>query len=439
MHPTVTASIRLDQLLGLRGEALASRIAEVLPDVGAAPCPPFSPPSLRGGRAAAVERLAGIEPLAYAQTRNHVAGAVTMLSPWIRHGVLSLAEVRDAALAKATRPEDALKLVSELGWRDYWRQVHDAIGDAILTDIEPPAATPRRQPVDRMPDDVLEARTGMACIDAFVRRLHDTGWLHNHERMWLASWLVHVRGVHWRAGADWFLRHLLDGDPASNHLSWQWIAGTFSAKPYLFNRENLETFTAGVHCRDCTLRGRCDVEGSYEALAERCFASASPSSRGPLRIPPRDAARAATPTPRRPLVWLTLDSAADTSPAAVAHPAAPRVFVIDPAWLRGERPSLKRLVFLVECLGDVPGLELLLGDPRLLLRERAAAHDCDAVCVAAGPCPRTNHVATDVAEAIPVIRVAERPFCDRSRVKDLGRFSRYWNAVSASAMRPTAG
>jgi deoxyribodipyrimidine photo-lyase len=236
MHPTVTASIRLDQLLGLRGEALASRIAEVLPDVGAAPCPPFSPPSLRGGRAAAVERLAGIEPLAYAQTRNHVAGAVTMLSPWIRHGVLSLAEVRDAALAKATRPEDALKLVSELGWRDYWRQVHDAIGDAILTDIEPPAATPRRQPVDRMPDDVLEARTGMACIDAFVRRLHDTGWLHNHERMWLASWLVHVRGVHWRAGADWFLRHLLDGDPASNHLSWQWIAGTFSAKPYLFNR-----------------------------------------------------------------------------------------------------------------------------------------------------------------------------------------------------------
>jgi len=426
--------IRLDHLLTLQGKPLARSLAAAVPDV--VDDGEFIEPMHRGGRRAALARLATIDPLTYARSRNHVSGAVTSLSPWIRHGVLSLAEVRDAALAVVDRPEDAAKLVSELGWRDYWRQVHAALGDGIRTNLEPPAAPPRRPPHDRMPDDVLEACTGMACIDAFVRRLHATGWLHNHERMWLASWLVHVRGIHWRAGADWFLTHLLDGDPASNHLSWQWIAGTFSAKPYLFNRENLETFTSGLHCRDCSVRGRCDVEGGYDELAARCFASSPPAPRDPLRIKPRGEAAASGP-PSRPLVWLTLDSAAAGSPAAAASPAAPRVFVIDPTWLRDERPALKRLVFLVECLGEAGGVELWFGDPAEVIRDRAEAHGCDAVAVASGPCPRNRRVADAMATSLPVVRVAERRFCDRSRVRDLGRFSRYWNAVSASALRPT--
>jgi deoxyribodipyrimidine photo-lyase len=433
--PAISPPRRLDHLLVLRGRQLAEGLTACVPDLTAAA--EFTEPLHRGGRRAALARLAAIDPVAYARTRNHVDGAVTSLSPWIRHGVLSLAEVRDAALAGVDRPEDAAKLVSELGWRDYWRQVHAALGDAIFADIEPPAAAPRHPPHERMPDDVLESRTGMACIDAFARRLHQTGWLHNHERMWLASWLVHVRGIHWRAGADWFLTHLLDGDPASNHLSWQWIAGTFSAKPYLFNRENLETFTSGIHCRSCHLRGRCDVEGSYDDLATRCFAPGPPASRGPLRIAARAAPPPATGGPLRPLVWLTLDAAAAEGPAAAAFPDAPRVFAIDPAWLDEERPSLGRLVFLVECLAEAGPVELWLGAPATVLRDRAAAHGCDAVAVAAGPCPRNRRVEAELASSLTMVRVAEPRFCDRSRVRDLGRFSRYWNAVSGSAMRAT--
>jgi deoxyribodipyrimidine photo-lyase len=242
-----------------------------------------------GGRAAALARLAAIDPAAYARTRNHVAGSVTRLSPWLRHGVLSLAEVRDAALARAQRPEDAAKLISELGWRDYWQQVYAAVGSRIHQPIESPAQRHRVPAVEQVPADVLAAGTGLQCIDAFVQKLHRTGWLHNHERMWLASWLVHVRGVRWQAGADWFLSHLIDGDPASNHLSWQWVAGTFSAKPYLFNRENLETFTSGVHCQPCGLRGHCPLDVSYEELASRCFAADGPTERPPLRIKPQAA------------------------------------------------------------------------------------------------------------------------------------------------------
>lgn len=390
-----------------------------------------------GGRVAAVRHLEAIDPLAYGQTRNHVAGAVTRLSPWIRHGVLSLAEVRDAAVARVADPAQALKLVSELGWRDYWGQVYLAVGDAIHKDLESPAARWRRPRLDVVPDDVLEARTGMACIDAFVRRLHDTGWLHNHERMWLASWLVHIRGVHWQAGADWFLEHLLDGDPASNHLSWQWIAGTFSAKPYLFNRENLETFTSGIHCRVCPVLGHCDVEGSYDDLADRLFVDASESAaRPPLRIRPA-APPPPSPAPTRPLVWLTLDSVSAASPAAVAFPDAPRLFVLDPAWLAAERPSLKRLVFLCECLADVPGVELLLGDPGTVVPGRAAALGCDGVAISETSCPRTRHAAATIAATQHVATVLWPPFCDRSRVRDLGRFSRYWQQVSTSALRPT--
>jgi deoxyribodipyrimidine photo-lyase len=397
--------------------------------------------SIRGGRQAALERMAAIDPVAYARTRNHVTGAVSGLSPWIRHGVASLAEVRDRALALVGKPDDAAKFVSELGWRDYWRQVHEALGDRIRDSIEPPAALPRAGGKDRVPDDVLAAATGMECIDAFVRRLHDTGWLHNHERMWLASWLVHARGVRWQAGADWFLEHLLDGDPASNHLSWQWVAGTFSAKPYIFNRENLETFTGGVHCSRCPLIGSCDVEGDYDDLAARFFQpEPAAATRQPLRIRPEQPwlPGGGAAAGQRPLVWLTLDSLSAESPAAATHAAAPRVFVIDPAWLAEERPTLKRLAFIFECLADVPDVEVHLGEPAEVLATRARAHGCDHVAVAETPCPRIRRAAESLATRLPVAIVSWPRFCDRSRVKDLGRFSRYWQQVSGSALVPTA-
>ena len=402
-----------------------------------------------GGRAAALERLATVDPAAYARTRNHVDGAVTRLSPWLRHGVLSLAEVRDAALARVRRPEEANKLISELGWRDYWQQVYAAVGSRIHQPLEKPSHVSRVPPIEHVPPDVLEARTGLQCIDAFVQKLHRTGWLHNHERMWLASWLVHVRGVRWQAGADWFLSHLLDGDPASNHLSWQWVAGTFSAKPYLFNRENLETFTGATHCRPCGLRDACPVDGSYESLSARLFAAGGPAPREPLRIRPQAAPQAQarpsqTAALRRPLVWLTIDSVAVTSPAAVAHPQAPRLFVIDPEWLAGERPSLNRLVFLFACLADVPGVEVLLGDPAEILPARAQDLGCDGVVLAETPCPRIRQAAVRMqatasgeATPLPVTLLPWPPFCDRSDVRDLGRFSRYWQQAGASAMKPT--
>jgi len=225
-----------------------------------------------GGLAAAQAALATIDPVRYAQTRNALDGAVTGLSPYIRHGVLSLAQVRDAVLARVKAAPHAEKLLTELAWREYWQRVYAAIGDGIWYDREPYKTGHRADAyAKKLPDDIRAGQTGLACIDQFVIELHTTGYLHNHARMWMAAYVVHWRKVRWQAGARWFLQHLLDGDPASNNLSWQWIASTFSHKPYFFNRENLQRYTNNTYCENCPLRTQCPFDAPYEVLAERLF------------------------------------------------------------------------------------------------------------------------------------------------------------------------
>ncbi len=226
---------------------------------------------IRGGRKAAEAALEKVDAAQYAKSRNFLTGAVTRLSPYIRYGVLSLAEIRDYVLQKVNQ-EEATKLINELGWRDYWQRLYVKIGDGIWEDREPYKTGYKVEEYQQeLPDDIANGTSGRVCIDSFSRDLREIGYLHNHVRMWLAAYIVHWRRVRWQTGAKWFLEHLLDGDPASNNMSWQWVASTFSHKPYYFNRENLERYTEGVYCRQCPLYGNCDFEGSYEELEKRLF------------------------------------------------------------------------------------------------------------------------------------------------------------------------
>lgn len=187
--------------------------------------------------AAAQARIGAVRPAAYARTRNALDGAVSGLSPYITHGLVTPAEVLAGVAARhPLRVQD--KFVFELGWRDYFRHVWQHRGDAILQSLHP-GPLPDAAYAAALPADIRAARTGVPVVDEAVRVLYATGTLHNHARLWLASYVVHLRKVHWRAGADWLYGHLLDGDLASNHLSWQWVAGTGSRKPYLFNAENV--------------------------------------------------------------------------------------------------------------------------------------------------------------------------------------------------------
>ena len=241
-----------------------------LPDESAASWADALPPT----RGAALARIARVRPAAYARTRSHLDGAVTGLSPYVTHGLVTLREVLAGVLEREPLPVQH-KLVFELGWREFFRHAWGHAGDRILQSLHQ-GPRPDEAYARALPADIRHARTGVPVIDEAVRTLYDTGTLHNHARMWLASYVVHLRHVHWRAGADWLVAHLLDGDLASNHLSWQWVTGTGSSKPYLFNADNVARY-APAHWHSAGSV----VDQSYDALdhiARAVRAATAPAS-----------------------------------------------------------------------------------------------------------------------------------------------------------------
>ena len=393
----------------------------------------------RGGRKAAEEVLATIDPIAYAATRNQLNGAVTRLSPYLRHGVVSLAEVRDAALRKGRSAQAAGRLITELGWRDYFQRIYALLGERVWQSQEGlrtgwSAGDYREE----LPNDIASGTTGLACIAAFSQELRSSGYLHNHARMWLAAYVVHFRRVRWQAGARWFLTHLLDGDPASNNLSWQWVASTFSHKPYIFNRENLEKYTEGRYCRRCPLKGRCVFEGSYEALEQRLF----PHQREQMELPAAGPLRADSPAekpiplPERPVVWVHGDNLNPYSHALAQSGGAAALWVWDDMLLERARISLKRIVFLYECLLELP-VTIRRGEVAAEIVAFATQQAADGVLTAASPSPGFDRQRRRIERSLPVTVVAEAPFAAAPAGLDLRRFSRYWRKVERSALALT--
>ena len=401
----------------------------------------------RGGRAAALTVLANVKPQSYQRSRNYLNGDVTRLSAYLRHGVLTLAEVRDNILRQVTNKNDAVKLINELAWRDYWQRLYVQLGEGIWQDREPYKTGFRASDyAEDLPEDVAGATTTLACMDSFSQQLTDTGYLHNHARMWFAAYVVHWRRVRWQAGARWFLEHLVDGDPASNNLSWQWIASTFASKPYIFNRENLERYTDGVYCRSCphAAAGTCPFDRGYEALEQTLFPRLN-AAIGPTTLPllprpftPTIDAQSSPDTAGKPLLWVHTDSLNPDSPMLRAHPGSPVVFIWDTEWITRSDIALKRLVFLAECLQEMPEtIELRAGDPATELLNAVKASGADYVLTQNTPDPRLQAAALAVQSELPVVWYAPPSFAEDSRTFDLKRFSRYWKRAQSSAMRLT--
>ncbi|MDC1428145.1 hypothetical protein N8156_05505 [Rhodospirillaceae bacterium] len=225
---------------------------------------------IAGGRKHAEARLKKIDPIDYGKTRNFGSGAVTRLSPYINHGVISLSEVRNYVLSSVTSSGIATKLIQELAWRDFWQRVATSHPDWLWTDVEPyKTGFIANDYSGFLPEDILTGNTKVSCIDTFIKELINTGYVHNHARMYLASYIVHFRRIKWQIGAAWFLKHLIDGDEASNNFSWQWIASTFSNKPYIFNLENVNKYFG--NSVDTSPQNNVIIDNSYERLALDLF------------------------------------------------------------------------------------------------------------------------------------------------------------------------
>jgi len=180
-----------------------------------------------------------VDPLKYAKTRNFINGSVTCLSPYISRGILTLPQVRDAVLAKGYKPWQIEKFLQELAWREFFQRVWWHKGDAMFQDLKQPQADVIHH---QTPVALLNATTGIDALDEQIRNFYNTGYLHNHVRMYIAGITCNLARAHWLQPSRWMYYHLLDGDLASNTCSWQWVAGSFSSKKYIANQENINRY-----------------------------------------------------------------------------------------------------------------------------------------------------------------------------------------------------
>jgi deoxyribodipyrimidine photo-lyase len=225
---------------------------------------------------------------AYAKSRNFDLGPadrsnVSVLSPYLRHRLIAEDEVVRAVLAKH-RISTADKFIQEVCWRTYWKgwlEQRPDVWSAYLSElareqnnleIEPGAAA-------RL-SSAISGNTGIAAFDNWAKELVATGYVHNHARMWLASIWIFTLNLPWVLGADFFYRHLLDGDPASNTLSWRWVAGLHTrGKHYVARAENIRRYT----------QGRFDPEGQLNEVPGPLDGPEPPPAsrlRTPLSVPP---------------------------------------------------------------------------------------------------------------------------------------------------------
>ena len=208
-------------------------------------------------RADGLEMLRAFAPRmgrSYASGRNYDRGpgrhaAVSGLSPYVRRRLVTEEELITEAIAHHG-PRGAEKFVQEVVWRGYfkgWLERRPSVWSAYRTGLRADlAALNADADLRRRVEQAESGATGLDCFDAWVAELVETGYLHNHARMWFASIWIFTLGLPWRIGADFFYRHLLDGDPASNTLGWRWVAGLHTrGKAYEARTWNIAKYTDG--------------------------------------------------------------------------------------------------------------------------------------------------------------------------------------------------
>ena len=186
-----------------------------------------------------IDKIKLIDPINYAKNRNFIDGSVTKLSPYISRGMISTKFVFEKILERNIPFYKVEKFVQELCWRDYWQIIWKQKGNLIDSDLKNNQKGVTNELFSR---SLFENNCGIKAIDESVKQLYNTGYMHNHNRMYLASVACNIAKSHWLNPARWMYYNLLDGDWGSNALSWQWVSGTNSNKKYYANQQNINKY-----------------------------------------------------------------------------------------------------------------------------------------------------------------------------------------------------
>ena len=289
------------------------------------------------------------DPDHYARTRNFINGGVSYLSPYLSRGFITVPQIVKRLKDRGIGLEQAEKFIQELAWREFYTRTWFQKGDAIFEDIRHP-----QEGIERfgVPKALLASQTGIKALDTHLSSFPDSGYLHNHLRMYLAATICNVAKYHWLEPAQWMYYHLLDGDLASNALSWQWCAGTFSNKLYYANQENINRYT-GIHQRGTFL------DFDYEDLPLQAVPEILRSS--------VEAELTFTPPTIKPLELIdgiptfiythyTLD------PSFREGEEGNRILVLEPSHFAKHPMAPKTMEFILSLAENIPGIQIYYGE-----------------------------------------------------------------------------
>lgn len=204
-----------------------------------------------------IAKIANIDPVKYGKTRNFLWGSVSRLSPYVSRGVISTKQIADSMRERGFKSYQMERLLQQLTWRDYFQRTAQRFPDLSNQNVK---NDPHHFKSSGISTALLQAETGIDTLDEGLEQLYQTGWVHNHMRMYLSMLHSNIARCDWRSGARWMYYHLLDADMASNDLSWQWVCGANSHKQYVANQENINKYSGSKQSKTFL-----DVE--YEAFS----------------------------------------------------------------------------------------------------------------------------------------------------------------------------
>ena len=184
----------------------------------------------------------------YSKLRNFDYGPdersnVSCLSPYVTHGVINEAELIKKSLSKYSFVKNE-KFIQEMMWRTFWKGWMELRPDVWTDYLSELKKIKEKYKDDQSYQKAINGSTDIECFNEWIRELKENNYLHNHTRMWVASIWIFTLELPWQLGAEFFIQHLYDGDPASNTLGWRWIAGIQTqGKNYLASEWNITKFT----------------------------------------------------------------------------------------------------------------------------------------------------------------------------------------------------
>jgi deoxyribodipyrimidine photo-lyase len=257
------------------------------------------------------------------------------------------------------------KFVQELAWRDFWQKQWQHHGASINQDLKHVQQDVNAHGV---PQAIIKAKTGIQAIDKAILDLYETGYMHNHMRMYLASVICNVGHFHWRIPAQWMFSHLIDGDWASNALSWQWVAGSNANKKYWANQDNINHFCS-------TDQWGTFLDHSYEDLPNQPIPSTltdySTNPTADFGTPADDLTGNSTLVPSQDQNQaVCLYTPYNLDPNWHADTQANRILLLDPNYIKHYPTSSKVIRFIKDlAFENIPDIKMFIGSFEALKKE----------------------------------------------------------------------